>query len=200
MNEFINILIGNNNNNNKSSMLSVYCEDNKVIQDLPRDGIWEIPDELWIKPNYINKDYISFDKGIVVIKKPGIYNISSTVSFFISNKSEEIVHGNALLRLIKGNITNRFEYDLESVIQTTYIPGTIFPQQRVNEPPFPIKITPNLNANVIVTCKDIKEKNNHFAPQYNFEIFLYPDENMPKGLEISRDTINVQTFINVTKL
>src|SRR5690606_3124485 len=98
---------------NKSEMiLSVYAIPNQTIQILPRNFVWEIPDEIWDKPIYIDKDKIEFSKGIITINEPGEYDISGTVSFFVVNRSDEIIHGNALLRLISGKIIDRNNYTI----------------------------------------------------------------------------------------
>ena len=186
---------------NKSEMiLSVYAIPNQTIQILPRNFVWEIPDEIWDEPIYIDRDQIEFSEGIITINEPGEYDISGTISFFVVNRSSEIVHGNALLRFINGDIIDKDNYTINEILQTTYIPGTIFPQQRLEIPPFPIKLTLSFNVKYILCCNDIRDGNNTFAPQYMFENFLYPDEEWPEGLSVSRDTFNVQTFMNVVKI
>ena len=180
-------------------ILSVYAKEGQTIVDLPRNNHWESPDELWESPRIISP-FVSFNKGVIDICKEGIYEFSGTISFFVENASADIIHGSALIRFINGDIKDRFTYDLKNVLVTKYFPGTIFPLQRPDEVTFQIKVTLSFNAIYKLTKRDIWQGNNTFAPQYMYDLFLYDDETWPKGLNVSRNTINVQTFMNVKEI
>lgn len=179
-------------------VLSVYARSDNTISDPPRDDVWEIPDELWKKPDH-RSDFVRFDKGIIEICRPGTYNFSGTISFFVENKGENIVHGNALVRFITGKIRDRYSYDVHNVLVTKYFPTTIYPLRRPNNVSFETKITISFNTTYKLSRCDIDRGNNTFAPQYRYELFLDEGDTWPEDFILSRNTDNVETFMNIVR-
>lgn len=180
--------------------LLVYCEDGKTVENFPITLNYEIPDELWEVPRYISKD-VKFDKGIIEVLHPGHYNLNTMVSFYIDNGSSETVAGTAYVRIIQGDIVDRFDYDIKDILSINTFPGLIEPYtQYPGDVKNFVRLTLPNNVNFEITEEDIEHGRNKIAPQYIFTIFLYEGQEIPEGMVISRDTNHVKTFLSLTKI
>lgn len=178
--------------------LIVYSKQGKSIDVAPRYGFFEIPDELWDDPAYIS-DHITFKDGIIEIKKPGIYQLDSTTSFYIENHSEENVMGTAFGRVIQGDIHDRFDYEISSIlsIDAVNIFLNSYDTGFYNMYPKAYAVLKN-TMTVKIEKENIDNGTNKIAPQYVFKHF--DDDDLYQDVVISRDTREVKTDLMLKKI
>lgn len=180
--------------------LVVYTSEAGEIVDLPRPLTYEIPDELWKRPEHISK-HVSFSKGVIEISKPGNYTINSVISVFIENRTPEEIVGALFVRLIQGDIVDRFNYEIKKVLSVNTFPATIQPyDERPGDKKYLMRLTLANNVSFKITEEDIRRRTNRITPQYVYRLFTYEGEEQPDNVFVSRDVEGVETFITLNKI
>lgn len=175
----------------QQKVLTVYAANDRSIVQIPRFDEWEIPEELWMEPRLIDDKVLTFerDTGVIRVHEPGIYRVSCRLSFRVYNTGLIPIYGYGAARIITGDILDRFQYTVFSVEDvdtfSSVIPPTVPPAPTLR---FPLTLW--IDADIIV------EQPVDIAPQYRFVPFT---AGIPEGLVVTRDTIDVRTFINVSK-
>src|SRR5690606_19022157 len=139
----------------------------------------------------IDEEVLLFERntGVIRVREPGIYRVSCRLSFRVYNTGLTPIYGYGATRIITGEIVDRFTYTLFTVEDVDTF-ASVLPPTVPPAPPLRFPLTLWTDADIIV------DKPVDIAPQYRFVPFTV---GIPPGLVVTRDTIDVRTFINVSK-